>query len=389
MPEVVNQNHENTPLKKRKPHAHRWGFFFTTILDNITLNKDKKNRLLKHIAYLQIIGIVLVVIGHSFHECPESNFGTDLLIYKLMYSFRMPLFLFVSGYLLMYTSLSKHYDHGSIHFIKNKILRLLLPFAVLTLIAYIPRSMLSTMADDSIPLSIEFFIKSLYHSDYLIIPYFWFLQSSFTLLIGCYLYIKTARKMKIPELVQYALLLLIFLLLPILDIDINYKIFSVGQTIHLGLFFVLGMIFSQYEHVFVKYVSAHSVIAIIVFATIWIVAFFISGGSHGNIFLYKIAGLAGIFMCFCFCRWLVNNHIFVLDRFIGVNYMIFLLSWFFNTLSQQVLHHYVEMPWYLFTVISIISGIYCPYLIYKTMKCYRHTPAARTISFLLGQNIVR
>lgn len=65
---------------------------------------SRKQPFLKFIAYLQVIGIILVVLGHSFHEYPDGNMGRSLLMYRMMYSFRMPLFMFVSGFLMVYTT---------------------------------------------------------------------------------------------------------------------------------------------------------------------------------------------------------------------------------------------------------------------------------------------
>lgn len=59
---------------------------------------------LKFIAYLQVLGIILVVLGHSFHEYPDGAGGKTLLLYRMLHSFRMPLFMFVSGFLMVYTT---------------------------------------------------------------------------------------------------------------------------------------------------------------------------------------------------------------------------------------------------------------------------------------------
>lgn len=49
------------------------------------------------ISFLQAFGILLVVVGHSFYGCPDNP------IHTWIYSFHMPLFMFISGYLLKYT----------------------------------------------------------------------------------------------------------------------------------------------------------------------------------------------------------------------------------------------------------------------------------------------
>lgn len=67
-------------------------------------NISSNERFVKFIAYMQVIGIILVVFGHSFHEYPDGNHGTSMLIYRMMFSFRMPTFMFVSGFLMAFTT---------------------------------------------------------------------------------------------------------------------------------------------------------------------------------------------------------------------------------------------------------------------------------------------
>jgi len=62
----------------------------------------KKNNVL--ITSLQAFGIILVVLGHALQI--DSAFSNRLLLEGIIYSFHMPLFVFISGYLLKYTSVS-------------------------------------------------------------------------------------------------------------------------------------------------------------------------------------------------------------------------------------------------------------------------------------------
>ncbi|MDE6134813.1 MAG: acyltransferase family protein, partial [Muribaculaceae bacterium] len=65
---------------------------------------DSRPGFLKFVAYLQIIGIILVVLGHSCHMYPDGNHGHSTLLYRMLFSFRMPLFMFTSGFLLILTT---------------------------------------------------------------------------------------------------------------------------------------------------------------------------------------------------------------------------------------------------------------------------------------------
>ena len=79
-----------------------------------------KERLLK-IDVLKGIAIVLVVIGHLIYQSPEQQ---NTLLFKLIYSFHVPLFMFLSGFL----------TYGKEIKIKKKFLTLVIPFLVWYLI---------------------------------------------------------------------------------------------------------------------------------------------------------------------------------------------------------------------------------------------------------------
>lgn len=52
------------------------------------------------ISFLQAFGILLVVMGHSTYGAPETPAWN-----ACMHTFRMPLFMFLSGFLLRYSVL--------------------------------------------------------------------------------------------------------------------------------------------------------------------------------------------------------------------------------------------------------------------------------------------
>jgi fucose 4-O-acetylase-like acetyltransferase len=71
-------------------------------------------------------GIILVVVGHSI-QSNVADFDNNIL-FRLVYSFHMPLFMFLSGYII------KKPDYYSL---KAKFLRLIIPFIVWYLLSYL------------------------------------------------------------------------------------------------------------------------------------------------------------------------------------------------------------------------------------------------------------
>lgn len=92
----------------------------------------------KEIDVLYTIGIILVLIGHS-HSSDWSSFrGTTLeKAIQFIYTFHMPLFFFISGFLFQNSHSLQ--ERGYETYIKDKALRLLTPYLFWSLIAAIPK----------------------------------------------------------------------------------------------------------------------------------------------------------------------------------------------------------------------------------------------------------
>ncbi len=102
--------------------------------------EQKKNTMKRDIRLdlIKAIAIILVVLGHSIQDCCGSDYTESLAFYdnwlfKVIYSFHMPLFMCVSGWLFA-RSVAK-YDTGRL--IRNKALALLVPILVWGTLQYI------------------------------------------------------------------------------------------------------------------------------------------------------------------------------------------------------------------------------------------------------------
>ena len=345
-------------------------------------NNLRKKPFLKFIAYLQITGIILVVLGHSFHQYPDGNYGKSLLVYRMMYNFRMPLFMFVSGFLLVYTALGK----GKLsvkRFVSSKLRRLMLPYFVLTFVTYLPRVAMSQMADERMGLSLRTFLQIFYSPDLLVIPYYWFLQASFLLLVAVYGIFFFSGYLSIPRKYIFPALLIMFLGVQFIDLGSLPDIFSWRHALELSIYFILGMIYCEYYDRITRYLSMDNIIQLLIFATVWAIMFIFGEDTY----LSRISSLFGIGMCICVSKLLVRYNVMVFDHLIGANYMIFLLSWYFNVLFQQVLSYFVNWPWWIHSILSLIFGIYIPWLGYEYLKRHQHIRTVRIISTLLGQSL--
>lgn len=340
---------------------------------------------IKYIAYLQVIGIILVVLGHSFHEYPDGNFGRSMLFYRMLFSFRMPVFLFVSGFLMVFTTrLRTPEARPSIgQFTYTKIKRLLLPFAFLTIVTFIPRTLLSDFADDGgAQLSILEIVRALVFTNRLVIPYFWFLHVSFILLVFNYAVITLGEKAGIKEIVIYGALIALFAALPYMNIIVRCY-FSINEVIRLGVYFAIGAAFGRYHATLDRLIPWTSPLFLAGAATAWAALF---SAAEGTPYI-MLCSLCGIAMCISVAKLLERYHITVLDHLIGANYIIFLLSWYFNVAAQQGLHHFIALPWWCHSILSLTTGVYGPWLIYRFLQSHSDRRAVRFIAICLGQSL--
>lgn len=344
----------------------------------------QQSNFLKFIAYLQIIGIIFVVLGHSFELHPDGEGGHSLLLYRMMYSFRMPLFLFVSGFLMVYTSSLKKFSISWKKFAAGKFRRLMIPFITLTLITFVPRALMSGMAEDTIELSFKSLAESLIFSNKMVIPFFWFLQTSFTLLIITYAAILFTHRLNLKSFYCFIVLIIVFLTLNIILFE-NISLFSINTTVRLGIYFILGTTYGYYHQSIDKVIPWSRGWFILACIALWAILFFLTENTQWIIF----CSVSGITMCVGVAKMLEERHFGFLDHLIGANYLIFLLSWYFNVLSQQVLSHFITTPWWINTIFSFVFGLYIPWLFYRYMRKRPDNPITKFSTRFLGQSFKR
>lgn len=340
---------------------------------------EKKH--LKYISYLQVIGIILVVAGHSVHLYPDGASGVRTLFYRGVYSFHMPLFLFVSGFLMIYTTgIADRPRHNIIKYATGKIKRLILPFVALTAVSFFPRAMMSGVADDVIEPNFQSFCLAFIDKQYLVIPFFWYLQACFLLLTVSYCILYCGRKFNISIKVIVPILFIGLLIFSIIPFEVT-TLFSLNKVKELGLYFMLGAmycIFSYYIDRFIPWTSP-------AFAFLLVVGWGITFAFLENTPWMVICTILGIMMCTSFARIIEKRQWHFLDHLVGANYLIFLLSWYFNVTTQQMLSHFIALPWWVHSMLSLIAGIYIPLWAYHYLQHHSESRWIKFTSFLLGQ----
>ncbi len=141
-----------------------------------------KNRVTKNrqMVLLTLFAMTLVVIGHS-DITPDFK---NLWIYKWVYSFHMPLFFFISGFLFCLTMPSDRLKSiGMVSFMKKKALRLLIPFLFINTIIFIVKSTLisdASLMQHPVALNLKSMIDATFFYP---MGFMWFLPALFSIFV--------------------------------------------------------------------------------------------------------------------------------------------------------------------------------------------------------------
>jgi hypothetical protein len=331
---------------------------------------------IRYISFLQILGVVLVILGHSLQEYP--GIYQRFWLYCLFRTVRMPLFTFISGFLFMISMIKKGDSISLRGFVCNKTQRLLLPYFFLLTVTFLPRALMSCYANNFVEINFKSFFDALTISNKLSIVFLWYLPMIFMVLCLAFIGYKIFRKHIIAFFICGGLLSLYGYFF--LD-QWACKFLAIGRIAGLSVFFILGTVYGYYRREIDAWLGRCWVG--VLSAVVWLGLFLADDIPTVLDFVCSVAGLA----------MLISFSLNVCDMKLGwyhldgYNYMMYLLSWFTCSASQQVLSHFTDFPWWVYTCISLITSIYIPWAIGKTLHaCAPRSRFARALLFLLGHN---
>jgi len=324
------------------------------------------------------IGISLVVLGHSTGTTPAQQdeillsspaFAMFLEAIRLIYTFHMPLFFFLSGFLYRFTGSSFQLGFG--RFAKKKAIRLLLPYLVLTSLVYPLKVYLSRYALRPIQLGWDEYLTALVIPWQNPIIFFWFLPSLFLMLIVAKCVFREQRQPVVDTLILTATIPLFFIFDQVNTTGWT-SVLNIGGVLHNAIFFVSGFYFATY------YRSA-------VLEPSWIgaVLFFISAPLF---FLGPKAGFsADVLVLLNACAGIYAS-IFAASRLQSVfqlpgrnAYQIYLLSWFPQLFVRVLCGQVLEVNIWICVLLMFVTGLFVPILIVWTCKRFDRSRITRTI----------
>lgn len=327
------------------------------------------------ISFLQVFGIILVVVGHSFYQ--HENF----FLYEWIYSFHMPLFIFISGYLLKHgldkkaVLLSDIRLGGKNGFVVKKIKRLLVPYVMISTLAYFPKILLSQFAFRSIEASWESWGRMLLYPWDNVIIFFWFLPTLFLIFMIVFLGGKLIKKWHLS--LSFEFILLILLLLHLFNPCHNIDLLNFNGVVSYLFYFALGYYYCQSKYKDILPVSRMVVITL---------ALSIVLVSLPNFFGKDIlTAVNGILLSISLGKAYVANSCKFFQHLFGASYAIYLFSWFPQVLSQQIFLGITHVYWIIGSGLAIATGVYVPLLLYLWINANKRKRIGKVIAFLTGQ----
>lgn len=194
-------------------------------------------------AVLSVWGILLVLLGHSgFEEAViRENLGW---LHSWIYSFHMPLFFMISGYLFSLTNAS-FIDIDLWAFTHKKILRLLVPYVTMGTIVFLIKFAFSNLSHASRDFTIGNFLYMFIapSAPNSTMGYLWYIVTLFVMFFIVVLLNKMHVNMKNP---LCCCIMIIVCWLMENSLPKTY-LFSLSAVIHYLPSFLLGILFNRYK----------------------------------------------------------------------------------------------------------------------------------------------
>lgn len=308
----------------------------------------KATQKIKYITFLQSFGVTLVVFTHSTYIRPIPACIAGVL--KWVTAFYMPLFFFIAGYLFLYTYPDKYSNNLKL-FVINKIKRILIPYIILSLLAFPPKALLSNYALRKADLSITSIISGLLIPEFNPVTYFWFLPTIFLMYLLAVCLYKTIWPKTI---FGFLLITLLLVVLHFFNPVSNIKILDIRSIPTYYIFFWLGSLFLIYENKLNTFLS--NILILILLLTLTILLTFAADNWNS----YLVRAILGIVLSLSLAKVSTMSKYNIFAPIDGYYYQIFLLSWFFITFIRIILFNKFGLNIYIVYSTMFSFGLLLP-----------------------------
>lgn len=318
-----------------------------------SLSTSKKPRLLD-IDKLTGVAITLVVIGH-LETSPYTNL-IELKWYKILkvfiYSFHMPLFMFISGYIWSYTYPKVTTISEYVVYIKKKFFRLMPAYIFFAVIIFLSKFFLDNhlFINNKVNSFIEFF-NVFYRPTASYAGFLWYIY----VLFEYYIFFPI-----ILFLLKGNIKLLLILTFPLFFVKFT-DFFAITFFLNFLFFFSLGVFAEKESKVYLQFIDRYHY-ELVIFFLVLIFLFFIINVPIFVMGFFSIPALHA----------LVRNYISGKDKILAnigyFSFSIYLMNvpviGFFKAASFEIFGHSYDY-FYLLSILLIILGVSVPIILKK------------------------
>jgi peptidoglycan/LPS O-acetylase OafA/YrhL len=342
-----------------------------------------ENQQLKDVVILRAFAIIAVVVFHSYwiYSDVDSDMYARLYGHFFMdfFSFRMPLFVFVSGYLFAHLYWNKGKYKKLVPFIKNKSKRLLLPYSIFSILLGI------TLWGTKQELTLITFLKGYAH--------LWFILMLFSCFVAGRVWIVLYEKF--PNKYFLVVSFIISALVSCYPIEGFLWIFGIVRAEKFFFWFLLGMLVLMYRNDVLKLLNKKIIIValFICFFGSYLYAgkYCIEGYCVGIPFAWfsRLSRLSAIFFVYYAVNKLLDRKIISVspfwESFNKCSYGIYIFHYWIimfvclhkNTMQEKLFYLAHTYP----VIYPIIASLFCLVISYFIAKNVLKTKAGR---FLIG-----
>lgn len=312
-----------------------------------------KGKKIEWLSLLQGYSMLLVVVGHvtltNIYNDPRTPIASFIEV--CIYTFHMPLFVFISGWLFFFTCLKKNKKFSDV--LLSKLKRFGFPFLFFTLFTTILKIIFPSLMNREV--NVQELLNTFVFFSSNPLGEMWFLVVLFELMLFYPLYLVMTKNLRY-SIVLFLISIIIFYVTPFV------RYFQLGKAAYMLPFFVGGILSSKY-HLHEKLKEVKSLI-------FFFILFLISNvfrllPSYCSIFVAFIGILFSLSLCLNLSK--VFPSLFVSFR--DYTYQIFLMGIFFQMLIRWIYlyigNEFLFAPLYF---ISILIGIYVPTIITVYIK---------------------
>lgn len=308
---------------------------------------------LKEIIILQFLGITLVVIGHAGIVGRGVEHQWYTLLNKFIYSFHMPLFFAISGF-LWDIGIQKNGSYPIKSTFKKKVKRLLIPYLLITAVVFPIKALLSNFAYRKSEFDLYSFITGLLFPQNNPVIFFWFLPTLFIIfLLSLIILNKEMPKSNLA--IYFVLTFIVSILIQYFVKDDEFNFLGIQRALIYYPYFLLGAYLSKGNFLHNRF---------FIFGFTLVLLFQIS--PYENPLSNLLIAIIGILSSFSFAskfqKLTSYSPVMLISNY---SFQIYLLSWFPQVFLRIIFYdkQIVNLPYFLEVILSTGAGILFPILV--------------------------